>query len=85
MSFFKEVLKYINPSLYYSIMPDEELSEEREQIRKKWLSSCDTNLHKTMDLIDCIQLNRMNERFRKEHPDAKDRHKEHGYYLPEDD
>ena len=85
MSILKELLRCIAPKLYYSIMTDEELKDEREQVRKKYISGNDSSLEKTLHLIDGIQLNRMNEKYKKEHPDAKPRHKEHGWYLPEDD
>lgn len=85
MKILKILLSYLSPRLYYSIMPDKELKEERELIRKKWLSEGSPSLEQRLHLIDSIQVDRMNEKYRKEHPDAKPRQKEHGWYLPEDD
>ncbi len=85
MGIFKILLKYLAPKLYYSSMPDEELKEERESIRQQHLSGNSPSLGEILHLIDSIQLERMNEKFRQENPDAKTRHKEHGWYLPEDD
>lgn len=66
-------------------MSDEELKDERELLRQKSLVSSDSDISKRMEIIDRIEIDRMNEKHRREHPEAKSVHREHGWTLPEDD
>lgn len=64
---------------------DEELSDEYETRRLEWLKNGTGYKTKEMQDIDGEMIRRMNEKYEKEHPNAKARHREHGWYLPNDD
>lgn len=38
-----------------------------------------------LDLFNNEEIRRMNEKYEKENPNAKPRHREHGWYLSNDD
>ena len=38
-----------------------------------------------LEIYDNEIISRANKKYRKEHPNAKTRHREHGWYLPNDD
>ncbi len=60
---------------------DEELDDEYERRRLE----CHGNVTYEMDKINDEMVRRMNEKYEKEHPNAEPRHREHGWYLPNDD
>lgn len=68
---------------------DEELADEYEEIRLEWLKDGDerTNQMKRNEMyrLDHEMVRRSNEKYEKEHPNAETRHREHGWYLPNDD
>lgn len=68
---------------------DEELSAEREKVRVKRNSSYDCDIYESYDRIlrrlDKELGKRMNEKYNKEHPNKQPVHREHGWYLPNDD
>ncbi|MCL2628824.1 MAG: hypothetical protein FWD44_09060 [Oscillospiraceae bacterium] len=61
---------------------DEELEVEREKVREKYVNSTDSNeadrLYNTLHRFDVEIIDRMNEKYDKENPDAKTIHREHG-------
>jgi hypothetical protein len=70
-------------------LSDAELEDEREALRQRYVSS-DTVCESS---IPCDQLHRygeemtrrVNEAYERDNPDATTRHREHGWYLPNDD
>lgn len=71
-------------------LSDEELEEEREALRQRYVSSGDTehasNLHDELYRYDDEMTRRANEAYHREHPNPPEpRHREHGWYLPNDD
>ena len=60
---------------------DEELADEYEKRRLE----CHGNVTYEMNRINDEMIKRMNEQYEKEHPNAEPRHREHGWYLPNDD
>lgn len=64
--------------------PIEELEEEREKLRKAALLG-DRNAERQMFGLDNVIITRRNEEYRKNHPNSKPVHKEHGWYLSKDD
>ena len=68
---------------------DDELDSEREEIRLRY---CDADnideadkLYHQLHRFDDEMIDRMNTKYEAENPDAKPRHREHGWYLPNDD
>ena len=70
---------------WFESISDEELDAEREQIRQDIYCNGDWSKEGLLNLFDNEQVRRMNEKFQKEHPDAKPRHREHGWYLDNDE
>lgn len=71
---------------WLTTISDDELRTERECVRqKKALSECEPWLDRLLNRFDNEIIRRMNERYDKEHPDAKPIYREHGWYLPNDD
>ena len=64
---------------------DEELADEREKLRLEWLKDGDTMKKNVMDSIDAKMVGRANKKYEKENPNAETTHREHGWYLPNDD
>ena len=60
---------------------DNELDDEYEKRRLE----CHGNVTYEMDRINNEMAKRMNEKYEKEHSNAEPRHREHGWYLPNDD
>lgn len=60
---------------------DKELDDEYEKRRLEYHG----DVTYEMDRINDEMVRRMNEKYEKEHPNAEPRHREHGYYLPNDD
>lgn len=70
-------------------LSDAELEEQRETLRLRYVASQDvdeaTELYNELDRYDEEMTRRANETYASEHPDATTRHREHGWYLPNDD
>lgn len=60
---------------------DEELANEYERRRLENHG----NVTYEMDRMNNEMVRRMNEKYKKEHPNAETRHREHGWYLPNDE
>jgi len=70
---------------WFKDVSDEELYSEREPIRIKAVYDGDNSAVKLLDCFNQEEIRRLNEKYEKENPDAKPRHREHGWYLPNDD
>lgn len=67
------------------LLPDEELKEEREALRLCYVSG-EGGLYDEMHRYDAEMTRRANETYAREHPNPPEqRHREHGWYLPNDD
>lgn len=64
---------------------DEELDDGYEERRLEWLKDNHGDITPEMSKINDEMVRRMNEKYEKEHPNAEARHREHGWYLPNDD
>jgi len=64
---------------------DEELSNSYEERRLEWLKNSHGDITPEMSRINDEIVRRMNEKYEIEHPNAEARHREHGWYLPNDD
>lgn len=64
---------------------DEELADGYEERRLEWLKNEYGDVTPEMRKIDDEMVRRSNEKYRKEHPNAEVRHREHGWYLPNDE
>lgn len=69
---------------------DDELDSEREKVRKRYVDGTidideADKLYDTLHRFDAEMTDRANLKYEKEHPDAKPRHREHGWYLPNDE
>lgn len=68
---------------------DDELDSEREKVRKRYvgINGIDeaSRLYDILHSFDNEMIDRANLKYEKEHPDAKPRHREHGWYLSNDD
>lgn len=68
---------------------DEELEEEREAVRQRYVSTTDINeadrLYRKLHSYDAVMTDRANEAYERENPNAETRYREHGWYLPNDD
>jgi len=72
------------------LMSTDKLHEEREIVRDKMVHGCKTIeeyevCEKILKKFDDILYRRANEKYEKEHPNAKTVYHEHGWHLPEDD
>ena len=79
MGFFDKFFKTLKAA------SDEELAFEYEELRLSWLKDGDSGKRNKMYRINDEMVKRANEKYEKEHPNAKPRHREHGWYLPNDD
>jgi hypothetical protein len=71
-------------------MSDEELEEKREALRLRYVSSGDVDaadhLYDELHGYDVEMTRRANEAYDRENPNPPEpRHREHGWYLPNDD
>ncbi|MBB5110498.1 hypothetical protein FHU28_000337 [Micromonospora echinospora] len=70
-------------------LSDEELEDEREALRQRYVSSDNvgeaSNLYDELHRYDKEMTRRANEAYGRDNPDATTRHREHGWYLPNDD
>lgn len=69
---------------------DDELETEREKVRERYVDGTNNideadKLYNTLHKFDDEMIERANSKYEKEHPDAKTRHREHGWYLSNDD
>jgi len=75
--------------IFLKTASDKKLAKEREKIRVKRNSSYEDKkydkYHWKLNKYDNEMINRTNKKYKKEHPNAKTRHREHGWYLPNDD
>jgi len=76
-------------SIFFKTASDKKLAKEREKIRVKRNSSYDDKKYDKyfwkLNRYDNEMVRRANKKYEKEHPNAKARHREHGWYLPNDD
>lgn len=70
---------------WFQEVSDEELYREREPVRLKAVYDGDPVAERLLNRFGNEEIRRMNEKFRKEHPNAKPRHREHGWYLENDE
>lgn len=63
---------------------DEELSDGYEERRLKWLKDNHGDITPEMSKINDEIVSRMNKKYEKEHPNTEARHREHGWYLSND-
>jgi hypothetical protein len=70
-------------------LSDAELGDEYEALRQRWLSSRGdkaSRIRLEMDRYNEEMTRRANEAYAREHPNPPEpRHREHGWYLPNDD
>lgn len=64
---------------------DDELRDRHERLRQAWLKDGDERKRYKMDVLSHELSKRANKKYKKEHPNAEPRHREHGWYLPNDD
>lgn len=70
---------------------DDELASEREEVRLRYIDGSNIDIDEADRLYDVLaafdaeMIDRANSKYEKEHPDAEPRHREHGWYLPNDD
>jgi hypothetical protein len=64
---------------------DKELADGYENRRLDWLKKGAGDKTPEMRRINNEMVRRSNEKYKKEHPNAEPRHREHGRYLPNDD
>ncbi|MFG1872267.1 hypothetical protein [Micromonospora arborensis] len=66
-----------------------ELEDEREALRQRYVSSDNvgeaSKLDNELRRYDVEMTRRANEVYKRDNPDATARHREHGWYLPNDD
>ncbi len=75
----KEAAEQIYSSSWFESKTDEDLSTLYEEKRQQWLKSGDDldrweSIHKEMEIINDEMVKRSNERYEREHPDAKPAH-----------
>lgn len=68
----------------------DELGDQREAIRQRYVSSKDvgeaSRLYEKLHRYDAEMTRRANRAYDREHPEPQEpRHREHGWYLPNDD
>lgn len=70
-------------------LSDDELREQREQLRLRYVSTKDIGkadeLYNEMHRYDEESIRRANEAYQRDNPNAETRHREHGWYLSNDD
>ena len=75
--------------IFLKTASDKKLTKEREKIRVKRNSSYDDKkydkYHWKLNKYDNEMIRRANKKYKKENPNVKTRHREHGWYLPNDD
>ena len=88
MNFFDFIISFVTPRQdfldWLKSASLDQLKAEYEQLRLGWKKSSGERPQK-MELINRELTRRANEKYLKEHPNAKARYREHGWYLPNDD
>lgn len=79
MIIFNKIMKIFKPC------SDEELASKREELRQSWLKDGDERKRAMMNAIDKKRVKRANKKYKEEYSETKTRHREHGWYLPNDD
>lgn len=69
---------------WFKSVSDEVLRAEREPVRLAFIKG-EPGAERLLNRFDDEQIDRMNEKYQREHPDAKPRYREHGWYLSNDD
>ena len=70
---------------------DDELELEREKVRLRYIDGSNIDiveadrLYNVLHTFDAEMIDRANTKYDNEHPDTHPRHREHGWYLPNDD
>ena len=67
---------------------DDELGSEREKVRLRYVAADideEDKLYHTLDDFDDEMITRANAKYEAENPNAQPRHREHGWYLLNDD
>lgn len=64
---------------------DEELADGYEERRLDWLKKGVGDITPEMRRINNEMVRRSNEKYEKEHPNVEAKHREHGWYLSNDD
>lgn len=70
-------------------LSDGDLEEQREELRRRYVSCGDvgeaSRLYDEMHRYDAEMSRRATAAYERDNPDATTRHREHGWYLPNDD
>lgn len=69
---------------WFKKISDEEFYEEREPVRQAYYRG-DAGAENLLYKFNNEEICRMNEKYEREHPNAEPRHREHGWYLPNDE
>jgi hypothetical protein len=69
---------------WFRNVSDEEFYSEREPIRQRYCEG-DQNAERLLYQFDKEEIRRLNEKYEEEHPNSEPRHREHGWYLSNDD
>lgn len=64
-------------------LSDADLDAEREVLRLRYVAG-EADLYDELDRYDEEMTRRANEAYERENPSAETRHREHGWYLPND-
>lgn len=79
-----EPVKYSDE--WFTTVSDDKFYAEREPVRKEARENGgDAHAEALLQRFDREEIRRLNDRYEREHPDAVPRHREHGWYLPNDD
>lgn len=71
---------------WFKSISDDEFYAEREPVRKLARENGgDANAEILLQRFNKEEVRRLNEKYEKEHPNTETRHREHGWYLPNDD
>lgn len=74
--------KYSNR--WFKSISDEEFYVEREPVRQAFCRGGE-GTERLLHRFNTEEADRLNKKYEKEHPDTEPRHREHGWYLPNDD
>lgn len=70
-------------------LSDDELEGQREELRQRYIACQDideaSRLYDEMHRYDAEMTRRANEAYERDNPEPTTRHREHGWYLPNDD
>lgn len=79
----QESQKYSNK--WFESVSDDELADDYEERRLDWLKNGGGDITPEMKRINNEMARRSNEKYEKEYPNVEPRHREHGWYLSNDD